>query len=281
MASTLFPRRRPSAFRKCFPPSYPHAAAFGPASAPASGAGESTCFATSCPPALATTETATPPPRPWPRAVQSRSAPAGGYRDECGSCHPPADLRIGEWTLDLLRLQLGGLGKVCHLHRRSRFGREEGRIKRYVADVPACHVELRELLRLETARRSRLRKHLAPDGLTLRSIWEGKVHGEAKPALEGRVQRRLQIGRQDGETLVFLHALQQVSDFDVGIAVVTIAYLATLTEQCVGFVEQQEHAALLRRVEDLFQVLFGFTDVLADHCREIDTVEVEPKLPGE
>ena len=91
----------------------------------------------------------------------------------------------------------------------------------------------------------------------------------------------LHVGRQDRQAAVRLHALQQVADLDVGVAVVAVLDLAALAEQRVGLVEEQDRAALLRRVEDPPQVLLRLADVLADDRAQVDPVEVEPQLVRE
>jgi hypothetical protein len=81
--------------------------------------------------------------------------------------------------------------------------------------------------------------------------------------------------------LISLHALQQVADFDVGVAVVAVLDLGALAEQGVGFVEEQDGAAVFGGVENLAQVLLGFADVFADHGRQVDAVEVELQGVGQ
>ena len=91
----------------------------------------------------------------------------------------------------------------------------------------------------------------------------------------------LQIGGQDREALEALHALQQVADLDVGVAVVAVLDFGALAEERVGLIEEQQHAAFLGGIEDLLEILLGFADVLADHCGEVDAVEIEAQLVRE
>src|SRR6202000_3120801 len=104
-------------------------------------------------------------------------------------------------------------------------------------------VQLRQLLVVEAARGGSSRKNVLPDGLPVRRIGKGKVDGEAQPALEGGVKQRAQIGGQNGQPLICLHALQQVADLDVGVAIVAVAYLAAFAEQGIGLVEEQQRSA--------------------------------------
>ena len=98
--------------------------------------------------------------------------------------------------------------------------------------------------------------------LRLRRVGEREVDQEAQPAQEGAVEGGLPVGGQDGQAAVVLHALQQVVDLDVGVAVVAVLDLGALAEQRVGLVEEEDRAAPLGRVEDRAQVLLGLADVL-------------------
>src|SRR5207244_11882488 len=95
------------------------------------------------------------------------------------------------------------------------------------------------------------------------------------------IERGPEVGGQDRQSPVRLHALQQVADLDVGVAVVAVSDLRALAEQRVGFVEQQYGPAVLGGVEYAAQVALGLADVLADHLAEIDPIEIEPQLAGE
>ena len=79
---------------------------------------------------------------------------------------------------------------------------------------------------------------------------------------------------------ICLHALQQVVDLDVGVAVVAVFDLAALAEQGVGLVEEQDGAAIFGGVEEPAQILLGFADVFADDGGEVDAVEVEAQFVG-
>ena len=108
-----------------------------------------------------------------------------------------------------------------------------------------------------------------------------EMHDETDAPHEGGVERLPEVRGQDRETAIGLHARQQVTDLDVGVTVVAVRHLAAFAEQGVGFVEQQDRAALLGRVEDPPQVLLGLADVLADHATQIDAVEIERQLVGD
>ena len=58
------------------------------------------------------------------------------------------------------------------------------------------------------------------------------------------------IRRQDRQSAVGFHALEQVIDLDVGIPVVAVLHLGSLAEEGVGLVEEEDRAAGLGRVEE-------------------------------
>ncbi len=78
--------------------------------------------------------------------------------------------------------------------------------------------------------------------------------------------------------LICLHALEQITDLDIGVAVVAVFDLAALAEQRVGFVEEQDRAAFFGGVEDPAQIFLGLADVLVHHLAEIDAIEIEIEL---
>src|SRR5205085_8154197 len=111
--------------------------------------------------------------------VPGHSAPADQYAGECGS-YPPPNFSIGEWTIDLVRLQSGRFQEVAHLHGPIRAGRQECGIYGNVANVSSSHVELGKPFKVEIARGSNDGKDLAPDNLALCRVWKRKCHGETQ-----------------------------------------------------------------------------------------------------
>src|SRR2546425_7493375 len=57
-----------------------------------------------------------------------------------------------------------------------------------------------------------------------------------------------------------------------------IAYLTTLTEQGVGFIEQNHTINPLRLREDPIEILLRLADVFVHHGREVNRVKVETEL---
>ena len=60
-----------------------------------------------------------------------------------------------------------------------------------------------------------------------------------------------------------------------------VFYVAALSKQRVGLVEQENGAALFRRIEHTPQVFLCFSDVLADYGREVDPVDIQPQIIGQ
>jgi hypothetical protein len=74
------------------------------------------------------------------------------------------------------------------------------------------------------------------------------------------------IGGEDCQTAVILDPLEPVIHLDVRVAVVAVLHLATVPEQRVRFLEEEDRPAPFGSVERLAQVRFTFADVLADNA---------------
>src|SRR5215204_5888414 len=138
-----------------------------------------------------------------------------------------------------------------------------------------------EPLEIEPLGADRRRNRLLPDPQPIggRGPREGDV--EAQPSRESGIDILGMIGGQDRETRELLHALEQIGDLDVGVAVVRIADGASLAEQCVGLVEEKHGAGALGLVEDDVEVLLGLADVFRDDLREVDGKEIGCELGGD
>ena len=109
----------------------------------------------------------------------------------------------------------------------------------------------------------------------------GEVYYKAKPAQKGRIQSTLHIGGKNCQAAEGLHALQQIIDLDVSIAIVAVLHLAALAKERVCLIKEQNRPSILCGVKELFQVLLRLPDVLANHLREIDAIEVHLQLIGD
>ena len=56
---------------------------------------------------------------------------------------------------------------------------------------------------------------------------------------ESVVHVSAEIGGQDDDALVFLHFLEQIGDFDIGVAIVRVFDFGTLAEEGIGFIEEK------------------------------------------
>src|SRR6266566_298350 len=125
------------------------------------------------------------------------------------------------------------------------------------------------------------RKHLLPHALALSQTrkWEG--YDETQAAHEGSVQGTFHVGGQNSKAAIRLHALQQVIDLDIGVAVVAVLDFAAFAEEGIGLVEEEDGPAILRGIEEAAQVFLGLADVFAYDRREVDAIEVEAQGVGD
>src|SRR5262249_17817199 len=93
-----------------------------------------------------------------------------------------------------------------------------------------------------------------------------------------RIERAFHVRRQDREPAIRLHALQEVVDLDVGVAIVAVLHLAALPEERVGLVEEEDGATVLCRVEETAEVLLRLADVLAHDRGEVDAIQIQAQL---
>ena len=89
------------------------------------------------------------------------------------------------------------------------------------------------------------------------------------------------VGRHDENALVALQPLEQEVGLQIGVAVVGVAHVGALGHQRVALVQQQDDVQLLGPREDLIEVALRLADVLVDHRRQIDAVDVHLQRPGQ
>ena len=80
-------------------------------------------------------------------------------------------------------------------------------------------------------------------------VGEWNVDHVAQPAHEGEVDVVLEVRGEDRQAAIALHALEQVADLDIGVAVVAVLHFAALAEQRVGLVEETAPRPRLRGIE--------------------------------
>ena len=168
--------------------------------------------------------------------------------------------------------------QLGHAHFLACLGGQKSGIERDIPDVATGHIEPCQLGVIDAIEGYICWENGAPDSLALHLVWEWKIDDKAQPPLKRRIERGLVVGRQDREAGVGLHALQQVTDLDVGITVVAVLDFAALAEQGVRLIEQENGAALLGSVEHALEVFFGLADIFINHRGEIDPVKIEMQL---
>src|SRR5579875_303371 len=122
------------------------------------------------------------------------------------------------------------------------------------------------------------REDSLPDLPSCNCIRERKLHDETDAAQKCRIKRLLHIGSEDCNAVIGLHLLQQIADFQIGIAVMAVTDFASFAEECVGFVKEKHRTALLSSSEDAAEVFFGFSNVFADNGRQIYLIKIKIKL---
>ncbi len=120
-----------------------------------------------------------------------------------------------------------------------------------------------------------------PEAEALGRLGSREVDDDVQPARERLVDVRTHVRRQDRDAVEQLHALQQVCDLDVGVAVARVRDLRALAEERIGLVEEQHGVHALGVREDAVEVLLGLSDVLVDDGREVDHVQVETEIVGD
>src|ERR1700692_1244669 len=92
---------------------------------------------------------------------------------------------------------------------------------------------------------------------TLSCARRSKYSASTNAPDEGRIERMAHVGGQNCHAAITVHTLQQVTDFQVGVAIMAVAYFAAFAEKGIRLVEQENRAAFLGGVEDAAQVLLG------------------------
>jgi len=95
---------------------------------------------------------------------------------------------------------------------------------------------------------------------------------------EGFVDITAEIRRQNDRPVVLFKLLKEIGDFNIGVAVVRVFHFAPLTEEGIGFVEEEYALASAGGGEDAIEIFFCLADVLADDAGQIDAKDVEPQV---
>src|SRR5579862_415117 len=95
---------------------------------------------------------------------------------------------------------------------------------------------------------------------------------------ERLVDVAVEVAREYGHPREILDALQQIGDLLVGEAIVRGRGRGAFAEQRVRFVEEQDPVAMLGAVEQPCEILLRLADVLRDHEREVDAIDIAPRM---
>src|SRR6185437_15544492 len=123
------------------------------------------------------------------------------------------------------------------------------------------------------------RQDRLPDTFAEICVGKGKLDNVVHASSKGVVHITAQVGGENDDALVLLHLLQQVGDFNVGVAIVRVLHFGAFAEERVGLIEEEDGVGSLGFAEDLAELLFGFANVLADYDGEVDAIKVEAEVP--
>ena len=93
-----------------------------------------------------------------------------------------------------------------------------------------------------------------------------------KPPRECVVDLSAIAGGEDREVGVVLDSFQEIIDLDVGVTVVTILPLGAFAKEGICFVEKEDRATRLCRIEDATQILLRLPNLFRDDGAQIDAV---------
>ena len=125
------------------------------------------------------------------------------------------------------------------------------------------------------------RQQQPPDALAVGRLREGEVDHEVEPPQEGLVDVLAVVRGQHDGAGVALHALQQVGDLEVRVAVVGVLDVRALAEQRVRLVEEEDRVGAVGGGEDAVEVLLGLPDVLRHHGRQVEPEDLLAEIGRE
>ena len=131
------------------------------------------------------------------------------------------------------------LQEMLHAHRRTFIRRQKRGIQRNATDIAAGHTESGEFGMIELLHRRGSGKDASPDEFALLLIGKRKLHHETETARERDIERRLHIGRQNRQSAVGLHPLQEITHLDIRVPIMAVAHLAAFPEQRIGTIGNQ------------------------------------------
>ena len=73
-------------------------------------------------------------------------------------------------------------------------------------------------------------------------------------------------------------ALQQIVDFQIGVAVMRVLGVEPLAEHAFALINEQQEVRAVAFIEDGLQPLFGFADIFVDDLSGIEAIKLESEL---
>src|SRR5207253_11322607 len=102
-----------------------------------------------------------------------------------------------------------------------------------------------------------------------------------KPSQQPFVDPGTIAAGEDCEAGIFLASLQEIIDFNIGIAVVAIFHLSAFAKKSTRLIKKQDRTTILRRIEDAAEILLGLSNSFRDDGIQIDPVQVFPERMGQ
>ena len=93
-----------------------------------------------------------------------------------------------------------------------------------------------------------------------------------KPSQQPFVDPGTIAAGEDCEAGIFLASLQEIIDFNIGIAVVAIFHLSAFAKKSTRLIKKQDRTTILRRIEDAAEILLGLSNSFRDDGIQIDPV---------
>jgi len=93
-----------------------------------------------------------------------------------------------------------------------------------------------------------------------------------KPSQQPFVDPGTIAAGEDCEAGIFLASLQEIIDFNIGIAVVAIFHLSAFAKKSTCLIKKQDRTTILRRIEDAAEILLGLSNSFRDDGIQIDPV---------
>src|SRR3569833_3129291 len=173
-----------------------------------------------------------------------------------------------------------GVLEVDLTERRPFFGGQKSGTQGGIANVATAHLEaVGEAAEVDVRlQRGLSRKHRVPQLLSLVGGGDLEAKMKRETALEGRVDIRFVIRREEADALEALHALEQIVRLQVRVAIIRATDVGAFAEERVRLVEQQDRVPGLCRIEHVTELLLGLADELRGDLGHVYLIELKTQL---